>query len=175
MKRIVLVLLTLLCCVTIIGCGQDSSTVYEKDGYTIDFDAETITKGNDVYTFSISEHGNQSSIDIVYPNGATYFFQWNGNSGHGGWSNDYDPERYADGDFLMDLLSFDPPEPRRGNPLAGLLVICFGLFDAISPRTAWYLSYGWRYKNAEPSDAALIIGRIGGIVCIVLGIFLLLL
>ena len=36
----------------------------------------------------------------------------------------------------------------------GLLFIVIGLINAISPATGWYLSYGWRYKDAEPSDAA---------------------
>ena len=69
MKRIILILLALLCCVTMIGCRQKpSTTVYEQDGYTVDLDAGTITKGEDVYTFSISGSGNQTSINIIYPN-----------------------------------------------------------------------------------------------------------
>ncbi len=40
-------------------------------------------------------------------------------------------------------------------------------------RTVWYLSYGWRYKDAQPSDAALVIGRISGIAALVIGIVML--
>ena len=175
MKRIILILLALLCCRTMIRCSQKpSTTVYEKDGYTVDLDAGTITKGEDIYTFSISGNGNQSNINIIYPNGASYFFQWTGNSGHGGWSDDYDPDRYADGDFLMDLVSFVPPaEKRSGNPVLGLVLIVAGLADAISPSTVWYFSYGWRFKNAEPSEAALVFGRLFGIFCVILGLILL--
>ncbi len=52
----------------------------------------------------------------------------------------------------------------------GLLFIVIGLINAISPATGWYLSYGWRYKDAEPSDAALILGRIGGVLGIIVGV-----
>lgn len=41
------------------------------------------------------------------------------------------------------------------NILVGLILIVSGLIGAISPETGWHLSYGWRYKDAEPSDAAL--------------------
>lgn len=169
MKRILSVLLVLLFCIVPTGCCKEPS-VFEKDGFTVDLEAGTITKGGDVYTFTITGSGNRSRIDITYPNGAGYYWEWNGNGGHGGWSNDYDPVRYVDGETLMDLLSFEPPRERSGNPLLGLLFIVLGLADAISPDTAWYLSYGWRYKNAEPSDAALAFGRIGGVLAVLVGI-----
>ena len=74
----------------------------------------------------------------------------------------------------MDLIDFDSPvEKRGGNPILGLVLIVTGLADAISPNTAWYLSYGWRFKNAEPSEAALVFGRIFGIFCVILGLILL--
>lgn len=56
--------------------------------------------------------------------------------------------------------------------LVGLFCVIAGLVNVISPETGWYLSRGWRYKNAEPSDAALLWGRIGGVVAIVIGILL---
>ena len=173
MKRILLFFLIFLLCTSIAGCGQ-KPTVYEKNGYTVDLDAGTITKDGDVYAFTVTGRGDRSRIEITYPNGANYYFQWDGNSGHGGWSDDYDPERYADGDILMDLIDFDSPvEKRGGNPILGLVLIVIGLADAISPNTAWYLSYGWRFKNAEPSEAALVFGRIFGIFCVILGLILL--
>ena len=57
--------------------------------------------------------------------------------------------------------------------IIGVIAIILGIISLVSPETAWYLSYGWRYKNAEPSDVALIMERIGGGVGILLGIVIL--
>lgn len=56
------------------------------------------------------------------------------------------------------------------NIFVGLFAIVIGLINAISPETGWYLSHGWKYKDAEPSDAALTTGRISGIAAIIIGI-----
>ena len=75
------------------------------------------------------------------------------------------------GDVLIGVLHADsPPSRRTGNPLIGLLFLAVGLWNAISPYSSWYLSHGWRYKNAEPSDLALGLTRAGGIFAILLGI-----
>ncbi len=55
----------------------------------------------------------------------------------------------------------------------GILLMIIGLFNLISPQTGWYLSYGWRFKDAEPSDAALVMARIGGGIAILIGVILL--
>lgn len=54
--------------------------------------------------------------------------------------------------------------------LIGLFCIIAGLINAISPETGWYLSRGWQYKDAEPSEAALLWGRAGGVIAILIGI-----
>jgi len=58
--------------------------------------------------------------------------------------------------------------------LFGLVFILFGLFAALSPETAWQLQEGWKFRNAEPSDLALVMTRIGGVFTIVVGLLLLL-
>lgn len=173
MKRgILLCLLALLLLLT--ACGGETSSVYEQDGYTVDLESRTITYEEDVYTYTVSGSGAGSEIRITYPNGATYYWTWNGNFGHGGWSDDYDPVRYTDGDTLMELLNFEPePEKSGPSPLLAILLLAAGIFNLVSPRAAWYLSYGWRFKNAEPSDAALVLGRLSGGLAILIGLFLL--
>lgn len=57
--------------------------------------------------------------------------------------------------------------------VVSFLLIVMGIFQLVSPQTAWYLSYGWRYKNAEPSDIALVMERMGGVVAIIVGIIIL--
>ena len=56
------------------------------------------------------------------------------------------------------------------NFLGGIVIILIGIFNLADPYRAWYLRYGWRYKDAEPSDAALLTTQIGGGIAIVLGV-----
>lgn len=155
-----------------------SYTVARENGtFTVDPEAGTISDGEHVYRFTVS--GN--SVTITYPDGSAYWWttQQSDSSGisagYGGWSDDYAPGRYVDGDTLIDLLetrtSSDSPS---SHPFFGILLLLLGLWSLISPRTSWYLSHGWRYKNAEPSDAALAVARIGGGCAVLFGIILVL-
>ena len=173
-RGILLCLLALLLLLTACG-GEKSPNVYEQNGYTVDLENRTITHGEDVYTYVISGSGSSSEITITYPNGATYYWTWSGSFGHGGWSDDYDPSAYVDGDVLLAVLGTDRATPERGggNPLLGLLIIGLGIGGGAAPRSVWYLSYGWRYKDAEPADMALVAERLGGGVAIVVGLALL--
>ncbi|MBE6962450.1 MAG: hypothetical protein E7445_08365 [Ruminococcaceae bacterium] len=51
-----------------------------------------------------------------------------------------------------------------------LVLLAVGIFNTVSPHTAWYLENGWRFKNAEPSDLALGMTRLAGIVFIAVAI-----
>ena len=55
------------------------------------------------------------------------------------------------------------------NVIFGMVMLILGVVNAISPETGWRMSEGWKYKDVEPSEAALLWGRIGGIVCIIIG------
>jgi len=57
--------------------------------------------------------------------------------------------------------------------LAAWVFIVIGVLQAIFPRVGWYLKYGWQFKDAEPSKAALVMNRIGGILAVAIGIYLL--
>ena len=54
--------------------------------------------------------------------------------------------------------------------LFGLALFVIGVVNAVSPETGWHMSEGWKFKDAEPSEAALLWGRIGGIVSSVIGV-----
>jgi hypothetical protein len=47
-----------------------------------------------------------------------------------------------------------------------VLFAVFGLINVFSPSTGWYLSVGWKFKDAEPSDVVLLLHRIGGFFCL---------
>lgn len=51
-----------------------------------------------------------------------------------------------------------------------IILMIIGLVNVLSPQTAWYLRDGWRYKDAEPSDFALSMNRIVGVLILVIGI-----
>lgn len=54
--------------------------------------------------------------------------------------------------------------------LIGLIALVIGVVNIASPETAWYLSDGWKYKDAEPSDEALLLTRVGGGAAILIGL-----
>ena len=54
-----------------------------------------------------------------------------------------------------------------------LLLCGVGIFNLAAPKVSWYLSYGWRFKDAEPSNAAITLSRIGGAIAVVIGVIML--
>jgi hypothetical protein len=43
-----------------------------------------------------------------------------------------------------------------------IIMIVMGIVGIIFPRVAWYFSEGWKFKNVEPSELALLLIRVGG-------------
>jgi hypothetical protein len=56
-----------------------------------------------------------------------------------------------------------------------IIMLVFGIANVAAPEAMWDVFEGWKFKNAEPSDAALQMRRIGGIVTIVIAVIFLLL
>jgi hypothetical protein len=56
--------------------------------------------------------------------------------------------------------------------LISIIMICWGIFLLVNPEQGWYWTKGWQFKDAEPSDDALLWMRIGGVISIVAGIVL---
>lgn len=176
MKRQIVVLFLLLTFLLSACTPESTPTVntvtLNGEAYTVDSQQGTITHGEDVYLIMVEVGTINRTTKILYPNGATYYYTESETGGHGGWSEDYDPDRYVDGDTLLAVLEMDVPKPtqRQGHPLLGLLLILVGLVEAIFPQFGWYLRYGWAFKNGEPSDLALGLSRAGGVVMLIIGI-----
>ena len=179
MKKTAIFCLAVLLALTMCACspaGSGSTYTVTKNGtdYTVDQENGTISDGVNTYQFTVSGNTSAYGINITYPDGSTYSWHTQANSngtgfGSGGWSDDYDADRYVSGDELCDILVVGAPQARKTiNPLC-LLLLAVGLFNILSPRTAWDLSSGWKYKDAEPSDTALGIARLGGIICCLIG------
>ena len=59
------------------------------------------------------------------------------------------------------------------HPFLIAIILIIGLFNCIWPRAAWELTRGWEFKDAEPSELALGLGRAGGVLVAIIGLFLL--
>ncbi|GGH31043.1 DUF6199 family natural product biosynthesis protein [Paenibacillus segetis] len=59
------------------------------------------------------------------------------------------------------------------NGFFGFILLIIGIISAASPNTAWYLSVGWKIKDAEPSEAALAMNRVVGVIASIVGLIIL--
>src|SRR5690606_27510871 len=108
-----------------------------------------------------------------------YFYEFSGNMGHGGGSLELTNE-----EMILAEEAIEKYEQLNGNATAtsnsssggpiGIILMLIGLLLAVFPYGAWYLEIGWRLKDAEPSDLALIVNRVGGILIGIVGLFILL-
>lgn len=176
MKRS-LIIGIVLCLLLLTACGAaEVPDVYDVEyggkTYTVDRINSTITFDGHVCRYKLTESHNTTDFEVTYPDGSGYWWTQHEYGGGGGWSNDYSAQRYVSGETLWEVLEKErPKQERQSNYWAdGLILVIAGVFEAAAPQTAWYLSYGWRFKDAEPSELALIAGRAGGVFMIVLGI-----
>ena len=182
MKR-VLMLFMVLCCVLLAGCGPKAPATIEGNyngrDYVVDTENGTVTMDGDTYTYALSVTPGQSAqLKLTYPDGTWSSYSGRmiqyGISGTGSDSSGFVRGRYLSCDALWHALRVD--EQIEGNSggggfmLLGVVLALVGLFQFVSPKTMWKFNWGWRYKNAEPSDLALSIGMLSGVLTIVLGI-----
>ena len=152
------------------GCKKEPLpavyTVYSYGApYTIDTQSRTISDGT--YTYGYEYAASGSRVSFTYPDGNVYSagIQSANSSGAGGVS--------------AGSVSASPRETERAassgsnHPFVALLLCGVGIFNLAAPKASWYLSYGWRFKDAEPSDAAITLSRIGGAIAVVIGVIML--
>lgn len=178
MKRIGIILIVLVLSIALIGCAdQETTYTVNKNGieFRVDSAQKTISDGDNIYHYEFSGDSSSFSVTINYPNGSSYWYNQSGGVGGGGWSNDYIEGAYVPGDTLVEVVR--EKAPKRVDPgkiVGGLMLIALAIIDMLAPKVSWYLGYGWRYKNAEPSDVALMLARIAGGIAVAVGVVLLL-
>ncbi len=172
MRKISFFILVTVLLLTVCSCSSSSPTTYtvEVKGETLTIDTEnkTISDGTYLYEYDISGY----DLTITYPNGTIYSWTTDryGN-GSGGWDSDYDPYRYVPFSTLQAALEeqeYNHTPPKNIFPI--LLLLGLGIFVEAAPRAAWYLEYGWRFKDAEPSDLALGLNRFCGVILLVVAV-----
>ena len=181
MKKLFAAILCVLLGLSLFACASSQPSAYrvQRNGkeYVVDRVSKKISDGTHTYRYSLDGDSGGYSIEITYPDGSTYWWRTQSSgsivTGHGGWSNDYDENRYVSGETLCDILEAAVPKKAESkNILLILGLLAVGIFNTASPHTAWYLEYGWRYKDAEPSDLALSTTRFGGIAAIAVAVIM---
>ena len=54
-----------------------------------------------------------------------------------------------------------------------LFLLVIGVISLVSPETAWHLSEGWKFRDAEPSSTVLVYIRVMGAVELLAGVYIL--
>ena len=154
-----------------VPAAMAAGTPVEVDGHAlvVDFQAGTITCEGEVYSFAIQG----DSIRIDYPNGVSFVRTGNATAGYGPVDQPFSTAGYLSEDTLFKALEGGDTEggwrPGSYAPLA-LLLLPLGIFSLAKPERAWYVSWGWRYKNAKPSRRGAPAQRLEGVVLVVIGI-----
>lgn len=194
MKRVVLlfILVALLLC----GCAAEQepqlpfTCSVNGIAYYVNPEAQTITSQGNEYHYRYIDNDDCHGVSITYPNGAVVTNSYSIGSNVGGvsWSNaDMDFQINQGGTYAdcYDLFSVVPEQVKKEEKgeamyliFYGLPLIALGWWEAACPYTHWNWMYGWRYKDAEPSDEALgrikAVGYLGiafGVILILIGIF----
>ncbi len=182
MKKVLVLLVMVLCFLStsvhaaVIVETKRIEPIQGRDGitYLVDENSCTISDSQHEYQFSVTESGAGQSIEITYPDGSTYWESGKEGNYTMGWSDDYlaftaeNDKGYAPGEILCEVYRSEMPKHERKNVWPCIIGFILGLFSLVKPEYAWYLQYGWRFKNAEPSDAAIMVERIVGVVLLIL-------
>ena len=185
------ILVTVMCFALALGGCAEQNT--ENLSYSTELDGQSavitfgdtsmsageIEVGGHAYTFAYQMDG---SLAIIYPDGYTYTQREQNGALMTPW--DYNAETvenkgYIDAWTLAWEISaatggIRAERPDRMPLIESILIAAVGVWMLAAPKGAWWLSKGWWYKDAEPSDLALLLYRVGGGVLVVMGVIYLL-
>lgn len=183
-KKHILFLLCLLLLISLFGCGDKQPAdnkvkLIHKDGveYAIDMESCTIQDGSYIYSYV----ANSSGTTINYPNGESYTWKESNGIGIGSTSANFDYDSYVDPWILMDVIDeayadeVVTVKTSHKNAGYGVLLLIVGIGYTVWSDKVWFLNWGWRYKNAEPSDLSIGLYKVGGIAAIIAGAIMIIL
>lgn len=175
MKRTALIILALVVLVLLTACQKKVATytITMQDGtpYTVNTSAKTVFDG--MYTYAYEFYGNSENytLTLTYPDSSTYSYRMQAGVLVGYGAAFDGASGYAEPDILKEALSQAAPSKRTPERTAIIIVLILaGAITLAAPRFAWFIGYGWRFKDSEPGESTLIINRIGGAIAIIAGI-----
>ena len=188
-KRIAILILAALLLLSFCACAEKKTqsalepytTGWDGTVYTvtpIDNDKGTITDGTNTYSYRYDTSGSSYGVTFTYPDGETYRCVENGGTSSGAvfssgsTSLDFDFDKYPDGMTLKRVLERSPSakNEKKSTKNVGLILflLVIGVINTAWPQATWYLETGWKIKDAEPSEAALIWGRVVGVALLII-------
>lgn len=171
MKKFALILLFIMLFSMLSGCSNSRTVTYNNREYTLNTAEKTVTDGTNTYRYELDGTESHPSVKIIYPDGSSYYSVKQGNAYISGNSDDYGNYGYTEGGILCDIVFEGTAEKTDAKVIIlSLVLIAIGVISIIAPRKMWYLNYGWRFKNAEPSDVAIVLNRVCGAVLVVIGL-----
>lgn len=148
----------------LMSCTQRNIYIQGKYDAVVDTIEHTILVNEVLYYYQ----DDGDTISVTYPNGAVYSSHTAGGVTVGGWSGEPYDEQYISCESLIELLDSRPQLPkylfwRIAMAIIGIAMIAF-------PYPFWWLSYGWIFRNAEPSGIVLMVYRAIGAAVFVFGV-----
>ena len=167
MKKIGILLLILIAATGIVGCSN-KTYVYEHKGkeYTVDVSSNTISDAKNTYSYSYSGYGDSKTIEIVYPNNRIWSMTISEGVGTFYETNSDVISAYPSGNTLYSVISQAEDEHGGVSPMKvimGIIGVGLCMVPVIAPYQCWQLAHGWKFRDAEPSDAYIVLARVFGI------------
>lgn len=178
-----MLLMLLMGCVFLLSCSRQeepaSNLIEGMDvngvQYCIHLEKQTAKIAENEFSYSLTGDYEAYNLSVIGPNKERIEFQ-GGESGSAGRFGDgidfkiLDQVHILENVLVENVLKPSQSSHNFGSIIVGVFFIGIGILYAINPRFVFDISEGWRYKNLEPSDLALTINRVIGIVIIVIGI-----
>jgi hypothetical protein len=154
--------------------GETVTVTFEPNNRS----AGTVDTDNGQYAFAYDTSG---AITVTYPDGSVYSQrEMNGATAVYDDDDAAEAKGYLAGYDIVwaieDAIDQDRNDSASdgSSPLIAVVLLLLGVWNLFAPKSVWWLGHGWAYRNAEPSDLALTMYRLGGVVLIILGVLCLL-
>ena len=135
----------------------------------------TISTDRGSYTFSYAPNGQ---LTVTYPDGRSYTLTYR--DGALAVHVDYDAAQLEQEGYLAGIslvwgieraMDDAGGRSRSGpSPVLAFVLMALGAWNLLAPKSAWWISRGWWYRNAQPSDLALGFYRVAGVLLLAAGL-----
>ncbi|MCA0386570.1 MAG: hypothetical protein LCH34_13395 [Firmicutes bacterium] len=182
-KQVILLMVFILLLSLLSGCSsQQNSMTIDGKTVTLNLESREIQADDQVYRYVTDE----TQIEIEYPNGMVFRRVYETEGTVDDWiktsetvdATYLDKMGYLEPNVLINqVIRFSPDSDsdQKDSPSAlGVFLVTLGILNVLFPKWFWNIQYGWRYKNTEPTDTAINIQRLGGIIAIIVGFILML-